>query len=304
MCASPTQHGHHERVDAQDLYRLTPEEFTAARDAAAKQRRADGDREGASALKALRRPSVAAWLVNRLAQDEPDLLAQLLDLGPALAQAQAGRDADALRELGAQRRELVEAVTATAVEHAGRQVTSAVREEVVATLEAALADPATAQAVRSGRLVRSLSYAGFGGVDLADAVAPEGRTSSTPPEKRGGKARKATAARKDAKEQERARRIAEAEDAAHRAAGRLDDLVRACERAERERAAAQQHAEERAAQIDRLTDELARARRERDEAARRSRAAHDAAERAVAAVSRAQDTAEDARLALDELRRG
>jgi len=156
-------------VDADELYRLPPEQFTAARDALAKRLRRDGDREGAADVAALRRPSVAAWLVNRLAEQSPDLLTQLVDLGPELARAQTGSDAAALRELGAQRHALVEAVSGTAVEAGGRPVSAAVREEVHATLDAALADPASAAAVRSGRLVRALSYAGFGEVDLVGA---------------------------------------------------------------------------------------------------------------------------------------
>ena len=107
-----------------------------------------------------------------LARDEPRAArpAARARAGPRPG-AQSGGDADALRTLGAQRRELVEAVVGAAVGLAGRTVTAAVREEVAATLEAALSDPASADAVRSGRLVRPLSYAGFGGVDLSGAVA-------------------------------------------------------------------------------------------------------------------------------------
>ncbi|MCY7366514.1 MAG: hypothetical protein LH469_14570, partial [Frankiaceae bacterium] len=94
-------------MDAADLYRLPPEDFTAARDAAAKAAKAGGDADVAKALRALRRPSVPAWLVNGLVAQEPELLEQLLDLGPALAHAQAAGEGDALRELGAQRRALV-----------------------------------------------------------------------------------------------------------------------------------------------------------------------------------------------------
>ncbi|MCW2667516.1 MAG: hypothetical protein JWN57_2478, partial [Frankiales bacterium] len=64
----------------EDLYALPPEEFTAARDAAARQARADGDRAGAAALKALRKPTAPAHLVNLLVRAEPDLVDQLLEL--------------------------------------------------------------------------------------------------------------------------------------------------------------------------------------------------------------------------------
>ena len=168
-------------MNTAELYALPPEEFTTARDAAAKQAKAAGDPAAGKELKALRRPSVAAWLVNRLAAEQGALLEQLLALGPALAEAQAAGHADDLRALGRQRRQLVEAVAGTAVSAAGRPVAGPVRDEVVSTLEAALADPSSAEAVRSGRLVRALSYAGFGEVDLSGAVAAGATTASVRP---------------------------------------------------------------------------------------------------------------------------
>ena len=45
-------------MDADELYRLPPEDFTAARDEAAKAARAAGDKEAAAELKALRRRPV------------------------------------------------------------------------------------------------------------------------------------------------------------------------------------------------------------------------------------------------------
>ncbi|MGZ6827318.1 MAG: hypothetical protein ACXVGH_11035, partial [Mycobacteriales bacterium] len=82
-----------------DLYALPPEEFTAARDAAAK-----ADRS----LKALRRPTVAAWVVNTLVRREPALVEDLVALGAALAQAQQAGEGRQLRERAGRRRALVE----------------------------------------------------------------------------------------------------------------------------------------------------------------------------------------------------
>jgi hypothetical protein len=53
---------------------------------------------------------------------------------------------------------------------AGKTAGATVLEQLRQTLEAALADPAAENAVRSGRLVLALSYSGFGEVDLTDAV--------------------------------------------------------------------------------------------------------------------------------------
>ena len=150
---------------AVDLYALPPEQFTAARD-----EQAGRDKT----VKALRRPTVSAWIVNTLMRADPAAVDELAALGAELAAAQTGRDPTALRTLSVRRREQVEAVADAAITLAGREVSPAARAEVVGTLDAAVADQASAEAVRSGRLVRALSYAGFGGVDLDGAVAPQG----------------------------------------------------------------------------------------------------------------------------------
>ena len=312
------QAGHSGRVDAADLYLLPPEDFTAARDAAAAQARADGDRPAAAALKALRRPSVAAWVVNRLATEDVELLESLLSLGPELAEAQAAGSGDLLRELGAQRRSLVEAITDRAVVLAGRTVAPAVRAEVSGTLEAALADPHTAQAVRSGRLVRALSYAGFGGVDLEGAVAgpaeevpAAGRADA--PARRPARAKKAgpTAVAGEPSTAEdgaartgdggrttpatgstraaSGRRVATAEAQALAAAGELDDAVRTCERVsgEADRVAGEvQGAQEQAASAAAALTAAQQALRDAERAAKE---AERSAEQAVRVAAQAEE---------------
>jgi hypothetical protein len=285
------------------LYALPPEDFTAARDAEAKALAPPLRGQ----VKALRRPTVAAWLVNRLAAEEPDLLDQLLELGPSLAAAQEQGRGEDLRALGQQRRELVSAVAGTAAGLSGRAVGPQVRLEVEQTLEAALADPDSAEAVRSGRLVRALSYAGFGGVDLAGAVA-------TPP----SAARPSRAATKARSSRPAPDPVATAEARALEASAALDDAVRRCEDAERVRADAEQRAavtrraaDRAAAEVDRLETELASAREQAAAAAVSAAGADDALDRAGTAararretVAETQDAAERARAQLDRLRRG
>ncbi len=60
-----------------ELYSLPREEFTAARNTAAKRTGEQGDRELAKQMGALRRPSTAAWLANLLAREQPDELSVL-----------------------------------------------------------------------------------------------------------------------------------------------------------------------------------------------------------------------------------
>jgi hypothetical protein len=282
---------------ADRLYALPPEEFTAARAAAAKQ-----DKAGAKEINAMRKPTVGAWLVNTLAREDPDLLDQLLSLGPALAEAQRSGQGDELRMLGAQRRELIGGVTQRAFELADRTPNAAAREEVESTLEAALADPATADAVRSGRLTKSLSYAGFGGVDLEGAIAGPVRRGDRPATKPAKQA-PAKAAKADDAAAAGARDIAGAEARALDAAGALDDAVRAAQRAADDHAAAAAAEEQAAADVHEAERQLREARDRRTTAEDATRKAGRQQDRAEQAVKAAQAKEEKARKALDKLRR-
>ena len=86
---------------AHELFALDPKDFVRERDALAKQLRANGDRDAAAQVKALRRPTVAAWAINAVARDEPEAVRALLD---AAADARAARAGDALRNALATRR--------------------------------------------------------------------------------------------------------------------------------------------------------------------------------------------------------
>ena len=280
-------------MDASALYALAPEDFTAARDAAAKRARAAGDKAGAAALKALRRPSVSAWLVNRLVADHHELLEQLLAVGPSLAEAQTTGRADALRGLGRQRRALVEAVTDTALQ--ARPSSAAVRDEVAGTLEAALADPSSADAVRSGRLVRALSYAGFGGVDLDGAVALSAATAATAATAGDGAEPRPGA--------ERAEQLRGVEAAAHDAAGRLDDAVRAAEIADRARVDADAGLAGAEQVVSHARAALLAAEQDLADRQEQQAAALELHERSVDAVRTAQAAEGVARAELDRLRR-
>ena len=59
-----------------ELYREHPDEFVAGRNRLAKDLRAAGEREQAKEVRRLRRPTAAAWLLNRVALSSPDRLEQ------------------------------------------------------------------------------------------------------------------------------------------------------------------------------------------------------------------------------------
>jgi hypothetical protein len=150
----------------QRLYEAPPEGFVAARTAAIEQARKAGDKATAKRLAALKKPTVAAWVVNLLALKKPELIDELVELSGALREAQRGLDGAALRELTNQRRQVVAALVSAATtlartEDAGAKLPLG---EVEATLTAALAEPEIAAQVRTGRLIRAATYAGFGEV--------------------------------------------------------------------------------------------------------------------------------------------
>ncbi|MEU8296639.1 hypothetical protein AB0C04_05055 [Micromonospora sp. NPDC048909] len=149
------------------LYSTPPDRFVAARDAAAAEARGAGDPAAARQIARLRRPTVAAWLVNLLAIRRPELVADLVQLAEALRTAQRELRGPRLRELSAQRRAVVGALVAevrklAAGEAGAPSAGKLPLAEVEATLNAALADTEVAEQIQAGRLLRAASYAGFG----------------------------------------------------------------------------------------------------------------------------------------------
>jgi hypothetical protein len=227
---------------ADELYAAPPEEFVAQRDARAKELRASGDRAAADAVKKLRRPSVSAAAVNRLARSAADEVEALLAAGEALRQAQlGGGDRDAIRSAAHDEREAVEALVARA-----GKLSPASLEEVRETLHAAATDEEVRESVRRGVLTEARSAAGFGGFPAVAAPAPPKKKTPS-----NDKAEK-EAARKAEKE---AARKAEAER--KRAAQERIKAARAALRqAEKAAQAAELEAEAARAEAGRRRDEL------------------------------------------------
>ena len=220
---------------ADELYALPMDRFTPERDARAKA--AKGDKELVAAVKALRKPSVAAWVVNLLVRRDAGQVEQILAVGAALREAQEGMDGAELRALTRQRRQVTSAVTgqarALALEE-GVRVTQSVADEVEATLTAAMVDAEAARAVRSGLLVRSLTATGVDAVDVSAAVAlpdalgfaasPTEAATPAPPELHVVPRDEGARRREEAEEA-----LAEAETAVAEAAGELATAQQAVE---------------------------------------------------------------------------
>ncbi|MCC9309578.1 hypothetical protein LN042_21290 [Kitasatospora sp. RB6PN24] len=248
-----------------DLFRLVPGEFVPARDRAVRAARAEGRREEAAALAALRRPTQAAWAVNQLARNHTPDLAKLLETGARMRAAQARPDPEALRELLGQRRRLLAELVDAAVRDAagaGERLGDAAMQAVEQTLAAAMADPDAAGRVAAGRLVAALSVP----TALPDlgpllAAVPDPPT----PSRAGGRQRTTTASRTrrqpehDTAENHR-RLVAELEQRRDRLRGQAQAAQRASVKGERDLAGAQEQAERAQGRVEEAQAAVERAR--------------------------------------------
>ena len=139
-----------------ELYAADPDGFTARRTELAERARDAGEPAVAKKITALRKPTRSAWVVNRLVRSDPEVRSRLDSLAADLRDASGG---GRLRELTAARAKLVDELTRTALEGLPAPP-AALREEVTATFDAAIADPEVAASL--GTLVRAARYAGFG----------------------------------------------------------------------------------------------------------------------------------------------
>jgi len=235
----------------EELYSLDPEGFLARRRALAARARQDGDAKTARAISALRRPTKAAWIINRLVRAQPDVAVGLAELGTRLRTAHRSLDGTALRQLTVQRRTIIDAAVRHAFALNGPAAPSAsLRQEVAATLEAALADPEVAERLSAATLVRAEHWSGFG--DSMPAL------SAVPPARPRGSAAKPPATASSAP-QTRQRKAAATAEAVAQANRELRSAV-----------AAEHDQDERVAM---LVAQLADARRRQDEARLRTRQA-------------------------------
>jgi hypothetical protein len=276
------------------LYDLPPAEFTPARDALAKELKAGGDAEAAAAVKALRKPSAAAWAINRAARDVPDGLRALLDAGDALRAAQADLLAGTaertdLRRAGETERAAVSAMVAAAAEAAeaaGHPLSAASATRVRETLHAAALDDGVRDALAAGRLEREAEAAGFAsGLVAAAAPARRAAPKAAPGAPTDDRAAKRAAAKQVAE------RLKQARAAAREA---LTEANRAAREAERV-------AETAGKRLDVARVKAEAAQRELDEAQAREQAEATACEAAQRELRAAKGAAAAAQSALDEL---
>jgi hypothetical protein len=124
-----------------ELADVSPEDFVAARDALAKQLKADGKVAEAAEIKKLRKPTVPIWIAEQVRRHHDDAVDALREASAAVAAAQevaiTKGDRDALRTASTTRRDALREV-GKAVEQTlarnGRPATY--KDEVLSAIEA------------------------------------------------------------------------------------------------------------------------------------------------------------------------
>jgi hypothetical protein len=277
------------------LYQLPLEQFVATRDQLARRLRAAGDRATARQVAGLRRPTVSAWAANQLAHAAPNAVAELLEAGAALRQAQqdalAGQPGAArrLRAASAQLRAAITRLSAraeTLLRRAGHAASDATLARLAATLQAAATgDEATRAALVEGRLPGDLDPAGFG-LDLGSAPAEPATPADVAPAAPAATVDQAAARRERARAAAQ-RALEQTRQAAEQAQAVLDQAQVLA--ASRQRAA--QEAHQRAGQLAAVARDLA------GQAAAAATAAEEAGQAAEGADRDAAEVADRVRFA-------
>jgi hypothetical protein len=266
---------------AAELYGADPQEFTDRRKALAAAARAGGDTAAARQIAALRKPTRAAWALNRLARAVPDAPARLAGLAAAMRDAQRAKDGRRLRELSARRGELIDDLTDRALAAAGvPDPPAGLREDVATTLTAALADPEVAGQFASGTLTRAAQWAGFGAPPPAGEE-EAGEEPAAPPRQEAAAGEQAAPREEPARRTVPARKPRRAEDEEKQAARQreaIEDAERAVATASASAADAEAAEERLEATVRDLEQRLTQARAQLADARLRARRA-EAAER-------------------------
>jgi hypothetical protein len=259
-----------------ELYEARPEEFTARRTELAAAAKKQGDADTAKQISAARKPTTAAWVVNRIALRDSDVRTRLAGLGERLRDAHTAMDGNRIRDLSAEQRRLVDDVARAAFEEAElADPSAALRDDVTGTLQAAIADPDVAS--RLGRLTKAEQWSGFG--EFGDSAMVFTATRKKP-----------TAREKPVEEPQRDDKRDEKGDAARREREKARAALAAAERAKADADAA----------LTELQSDLATARMRRDDARRRLHNAEDALAAAEDAYDKGKQASRDAAAVVKE----
>ena len=279
------------------LYGLALEEFIPARDALAKELRDAGRRGEATAVKALRKPTVAAWAVNQAVRSQPPAARELWAAGDALAAAQeavlAGKGSGAdLREAAERERIALDPLVDAArglLTSSGGDLSETTIDRVRATLQAAAIDADAREEVAAGRAVREREPRGlFGGEAAAAVPAGRGRSASRDRSARGRTGTEEGSVRGRSAPSPPARSAAQRERDREAEAARKREEAAARKREREEAAARQRDRKAAAARVARAENALAAAEARSAKAAQQLEEARAREREAVEALAEAR----------------
>jgi len=259
--------------DVESLFKLPLSEFTSSRNALAGRLKKAGRREDADRVKALVKPSGAAWAVNQLYWRQREQFDRLIATGERLRKAQAstlaGRSGDVRGALDGLR-ETLSALTRTAgnlLRESGSNITPDLMRRVTSTLEALASIGIVPNGPQPGRLSDEVDPPGFETLaalvpsseraERGDAptrvltfrqetparTPPKGKASSEDEEKRRAEERKAKLAAAKAAAQEAEQTLRDARTAAQQAQAELKKAAARAKDTEQEMIEAEQRLE-------------------------------------------------------------
>lgn len=211
-------------MNREQLYGLPGADFIAARDAYARWLAKDKRRDDAAAVRALRRPTRSAELLNHLARSEPKAVATLTDAGDALRTALEAGKRDGVERA---RRDVSAAVEQLLQAARKERPSEQALAEVTTSLQAAAADTEAGDRLREGCLDRPLDPPGFEAL-AGLTLQPAERVKREPPKpsaaERAAQKERARLERRVETTREELRRAEEAHRAAEAALAELDDV--------------------------------------------------------------------------------
>ena len=280
---------------ADELYALPRDEFTSARTERAKEAKSRAP-DLAERVGGLRKPTVAAWLVNQVSRQHAEEVGHLADLGSRLRSAHRELAGDELRALSRERNELVRQLSrraAAIARQAGESYRDTTMRQVEATFEAAVSTADAAEVVRAGRLAAALEPSSS--QDWL-ASAPAGSPKKKTPSK------KAASKKASKKAKPPARRAAPEKDpevARRRAA--IDEAEAKASATARELDEARRRADEASARADAAAATVTELRERLDQAVKEEKALRAERTAARRAATGAEKRATEARRRLNEM---
>jgi hypothetical protein len=213
-----------------ELYDAAPEDFVAERKRLAKELKAEGRADDAAHLTKVRKPTVAAWALNRLARDQRRDVDLLLDSGHRLRQAQAGvlrGDArEAFEQAKRTERETIARLVGGAEQLLAERggASAAILAQITASLHAAAVSERGRELLAAGQFTEPITLEGFDAV-VGLAPPPSKRPAKQKPSREAEELKQARAELAEAKK--RLRTAERTAYEAHRLAVQADSDVEA-----------------------------------------------------------------------------